>query len=87
MTVEAIGYGMGKKDFERANCVRAFLGESEGKPETAVKLECNLDDMTGEDIGYAMEQLFAEGALSAAVFLCGKAPGAYTMQDLVEGSL
>ena len=63
MTVEAIGYGMGKKDFERANCVRAFLGESEGKPETAVKLECNLDDMTGEDIGYAMEQLFAEGAL------------------------
>ena len=31
--------------------------------------------------------LFAEGALSAAVFLCGKAPGAYTMQDLVEGSL
>ena len=63
MTVKAIGYGMGKKDFERANCVRAFLGESEGKTETAVKLECNLDDMTGEDIGYAMEQLFAAGAL------------------------
>ena len=39
------------------------MRESEGKPETAVKLECNLDDMTGEDIGYAMEQLFAEGAL------------------------
>ena len=63
MAVEAIGYGMGKKDFERANCIRAFLGESEGKPETIAKLECNLDDMTGEDIGYAMEQLFAAGAL------------------------
>ena len=62
MTVEAIGYGMGKKDFERANCVRAFLGESEGEKETVTKLECNLDDMTGEDIGFAMEQLFAAGA-------------------------
>ena len=62
MTVEAIGYGMGKKDFERVNCVRAFLGESEGEKETVTKLECNLDDMTGEDIGFAMEQLFAAGA-------------------------
>ena len=62
MTVEKIGYGMGKKDFERANCVRAFLGESEGRREIISKLECNLDDMTGEDIGFAIEQLFAAGA-------------------------
>ena len=26
MTTERIGYGMGKKDFERANCVRVMLG-------------------------------------------------------------
>ena len=63
MTVGAIGYGMGKKDFERANCVRAFLGESEGEREAVTKLECNLDDMTGEEIGFAMEQLFKAGAL------------------------
>ena len=63
MTSRAIGYGMGKKDFERANCVRAFLGESEGEREALTKLECNLDDMTGEDIGFAMEQLFKAGAL------------------------
>ena len=62
MTVSAIGYGMGKKDFEQANCVRAFLGESEGRREAVTKLECNLDDMTGEDIGFAMEQLFRAGA-------------------------
>ncbi len=62
MTTEAIGYGMGKKDFERANCLRAFLGESEGAREQIAKLECNLDDMTGEDIGFAMEQLFKAGA-------------------------
>ena len=62
MKTKAIGYGMGKKDFEQANCVRAFLGESEGKREQITKLECNLDDMTGEDIGFAMEQLFQAGA-------------------------
>ena len=62
MAVEAIGYGMGKKDFDQANCVRAFLGQSEGERETITRLECNLDDMTGEDIAFAMEQLFAAGA-------------------------
>ena len=62
MAAEAIGYGMGKKDFERANCLRAFLGESEGKMEEITRLECNLDDMTGEEIGFAMEQLFKAGA-------------------------
>lgn len=62
MSVQAVGYGMGKKDFEQANCVRAFWGKSEGTKERIVKLECNLDDMTGEDIGFAMEQLFQAGA-------------------------
>ena len=62
MMVDAIGYGMGKKDFERANCVRAFLGESGGSREEIARLECNLDDMTGEELGFAMEQLFKAGA-------------------------
>ena len=62
MAVSAVGYGMGKKDFEQANCVRAFLGESEGGRERITKLECNLDDMTGEDIGFATEQLLGAGA-------------------------
>ena len=62
MAAKAVGYGMGTKDLERANCLRAFLGEKEGKREEITKLECNLDDMTGEDIGFAMEQLFKEGA-------------------------
>lgn len=62
MAVDRIGYGMGFKDFEQANCLRAFLGVSEAPREEIVKLECNLDDMTGEAIGYAMEVLFAAGA-------------------------
>ena len=62
MATQAIGYGMGKKDFERANCVRAFIGESAGAREQITKLECNLDDMTGEDIGFAFDILFKAGA-------------------------
>ena len=62
MTTKAIGYGMGMKDFAQANCVRAFLGESQERREQVTKLECNLDDMTGEDIGFAMDRLFEAGA-------------------------
>ncbi len=62
MSTAAVGYGMGKKDFERANCVRAFLGDSQSQLEQITRLECNLDDMTGEEIGFAMEQLFSAGA-------------------------
>jgi uncharacterized protein (DUF111 family) len=62
MRTQAIGYGMGKKDFEQANCIRAFLGEREGTREIVTRLECNLDDMTGEDISFAMEELFSAGA-------------------------
>lgn len=62
MTTEKIGYGMGGKDFGIANCLRAFLGNTEGKTELITKLECNLDDMTGEDISFAQEMLFEAGA-------------------------
>lgn len=85
MMVKAIGYGMGKKDFERANCVRVMLGEStdgnapyrsgaaspdgnkqtampEGRTDRVLVLSCNLDDMTGEELGFAMERLFEGGA-------------------------
>lgn len=63
MVPEAVGYGMGKKDFAMANCVRAILGTAGTQGDSVAELCCNLDDMTGEDIGFAMEQLLAEGAL------------------------
>ena len=65
MKVHSIGYGMGKKDFPRANCVRAMLGETRQTGDRVVELCCNLDDMTGEDIGFAMEKLLSAGALDA----------------------
>ena len=63
MRIHKIGYGMGKKNFERANCVRVLLGEAEEKGDAIWELSCNIDDMTGEEIGFALEQLMAQGAL------------------------
>ena len=63
MAVTAIGYGMGKKDFDAPNCVRAMLGETMGDTDDILELSCNLDDMTGEAIGFAIEQLLDAGAL------------------------
>lgn len=63
MRTEKIGYGMGKKDFEAANCVRAILGETEDKIDSVLELSCNVDDMSAEQVGFAMERLFDGGAL------------------------
>ena len=68
MMVQKTGYGMGKKDFPRANCVRAFWGESceEGAGtmpnQRIVELCTNVDDMTPEQLGFAMEKLLKAGA-------------------------
>lgn len=63
MTVDKIGYGMGRKDFEKANCVRAFIGEADAVNEEITELVCNLDDMTPETVAFAAQLLFDEGAL------------------------
>ncbi len=63
MRVGAVGYGTGTKDFPAANIVRAMLGETESTADRALLLCCNLDDMTPEALGFAMEELFSQGAL------------------------
>lgn len=65
MRTQAVGYGCGKKDFEAANCVRAMLGEAGDGGDQVAVLSCNLDDMTAEALGFAVERLFEAGALDA----------------------
>lgn len=65
MRTEAVGYGCGQKDFPAANCLRALLGQTEDHPEELLELSCNVDDMTGEAVGFALEQLLSGGALDA----------------------
>ena len=62
MKVEKIGYGMGKKNFVYANCVRAMLGSLQ-QTSNIIELKCNIDDITPERIGFAIEVLFNAGAL------------------------
>ncbi len=82
MKVSGTGYGMGKKDFEQANCVRALLGETDacdrrndgaegGATGEIVELSCNLDDMTAEAIGFAQEVLLSAGALDVYTLSAG----------------
>lgn len=63
MTLEGMGYGMGRKDFPRANCLRAIWGTTQQQSQDILELKCNLDDMTGEALGFAQEALLAAGAL------------------------
>lgn len=64
MQLETVGYGFGKREYERLNCVRALLGQTEDEVEEEIlELCCNLDDMTPEEIGFATELLMKEGAL------------------------
>jgi pyridinium-3,5-bisthiocarboxylic acid mononucleotide nickel chelatase len=66
MKCEKIGYGMGNKDFPATNCVRAFLGEMDDDGEVC-ELECNLDDITPENLGYVLDLLFDNHALDVYV--------------------
>jgi len=65
MSVSAIGYGMGKKDFEAANCIRAMIGETDSSKDVMYELNCNVDDMTAEQIGFALDCCFKAGAVEA----------------------
>lgn len=63
MRVERCGYGFGTKDFGRLNAVRAMLGEVERQAESVIELRCNIDDMSGEELGFCVERLLDAGAL------------------------
>lgn len=71
MVTERVGVGVGTKQFEQANCVRAFLGkESAGEAAPGseangeiCELVCNLDDMTPEELAFAASRLLEQGAL------------------------
>lgn len=65
---DAVGIGMGTKDFGRANFLRAIIGET---AQNATELVTVVDDMSPEDLGYAMEKLRQAGALD----VCWEAVG------------
>ena len=79
MTISKTGYGMGKKDFEKANMLRTFIGEEQSDDgDKVIEMSCNVDDMTGEEIGYATGVLLNSGALdvfTTPVYMKKNRPG------------
>jgi len=80
MTVQAVGYGFGSRMMPWPNCLRIWIGEAmpasisgtlpfaaapETAPDDELLIEANLDDMTPEALAYALEAVFAAGALDA----------------------
>lgn len=71
MRIERCGFGAGRRDgLKRPNVLRLIVGESSeerfeasDEADRVVVLEANLDDATGEQVGYACELLFKAGAL------------------------
>ena len=81
MTIEQVGYGAGTMDFpQRANLLRLFVGTAVVSPNTdqVCLLETNLDDVSGETIGYTRSRLVEAGAVdvfSVAVQMKKDRPG------------
>ena len=78
MAIEKTGYGMGRKDFAKANMLRTFIGEADNESDKVVEMKFNVDDMTGEEIGYATGVLMDNGALdvfTTSVYMKKNRPG------------
>jgi len=69
MRVDSVGYGAGARDFPSPNFMRVCVGETvaESPAHEISVLETNVDNVSGEVIGYTIERLMKEGALDASV--------------------
>ena len=93
MNVRKIGWGAGTKDLEIPNLLKVSLGEYaesdedfSDKEDSVLVLETNLDDCTGEYLGYVLERLFEQGALDVfftPIFMKKNRP-AYRMTVICE---
>ena len=74
-TVQKIGMGAGKRAYDRPNFLRIFIiesadGQTATQDEGLYKLETNIDDCSGESLGFAMELLLKAGALDVHYIPC-----------------
>lgn len=74
--MRAAGYGFGTRTLPWANCLRLIIGEEPVNPnvrdsegferDEVVVIESNIDNMTGEALGWLMERLLGAGALDVS---------------------
>lgn len=81
-----VAYGAGTRDNALANVLRLFFLETE-EARAPIFFSCNLDDMTGEAMGFCMERLFDAGARDVSftpIFMKKNRPG-YRLDILTDG--
>jgi uncharacterized protein (TIGR00299 family) protein len=87
--IRKVGIGAGKKNFEKANILRAFIIEEISKEVSEDKiwvLETNLDDCSGENLGFIVEKLIESGGKDVfytPIFMKKNRPG-YKLTVLCE---
>jgi uncharacterized protein (TIGR00299 family) protein len=69
------GYGIGTRKMDGPNLLRVSWREKKGedlpwKTEELILMEANIDDMSGEALGFLMERLFTAGALDVTFIPC-----------------
>lgn len=64
--VETIGIGAGSFDLKMPNVLRLMIGKAR-REESVSMLETNVDDVSGEVLGYTLERLYEEGALDVQI--------------------
>lgn len=91
-TVRAMGLGAGKREYSRPSLLRAMIIDSQDEPGASAqlnsphmwKLETEMDDCSGEALGFVLDELYAAGAREAhylPVFMKKNRPG-YQVQVL-----
>ncbi len=68
MRIEGVGYGAGTRDYDKfPNVLRVVLGEliedADHTPTTVTVIEANIDDLSGEVLGFFINRALDRGAL------------------------
>ena len=63
MKIKKIGWGAGTKDLKIPNVLKVYYGEMQEQNQKIVVMETNIDDCSGEILGYTEDLLFQNGAL------------------------
>lgn len=71
MNLNKIGIGVGSRNIGGPNTLRVFLGEEvtadgETQNDDIIVINSNIDDSSGEDLGYVLEKLMDAGALDVS---------------------
>lgn len=63
MRLQRVGIGAGQHNLDWPNVLRVLIGTQDGRSDTHLEIEANIDDMNPQLYGYVMTRLFEAGAL------------------------